>query len=129
MRYEKSVYENIPSFEEVLFFAQKDERERIQMQKAADSLEDLENRLEGWLTDIENKVAEVNNHAEVTPPQNSLSDILGQLNSTENNLITEITRLKDDLRDNAAKMKEKVSSTLIDKTHIIHSEVICSSLE
>ncbi|KAH0950863.1 hypothetical protein HN011_008744 [Eciton burchellii] len=103
--------------------AQRDERERIQMQKAADSLEDLENRLEGWLTDIENKVAEVNNHAEVTPPQNGLSDILGQLNSTENNLIAEIARLKDDLRDNAAKMKEKVSSTLINKTHIIHSEV------
>ncbi|CAK9823880.1 hypothetical protein ANTRET_LOCUS2134 [Anthophora retusa] len=32
---------------------QRDERERIQMQKTVDTLEDLENRLEGWITDIE----------------------------------------------------------------------------
>lgn len=96
------------------------------MQKTADGLENLENRLEGWLTDIENKVAEVNGHVESTPMRdNSLFDVLGKINSTENNLIEEIARLKDDLHNNATKMKETESSTLMDKTHVIHSEVIC----
>ncbi|XP_011338103.1 paramyosin isoform X3 [Ooceraea biroi] len=104
--------------------AQRDERERIQMQKTADSLEDLENRLEGWLTDIENKVAEVNSRPEATPAQdNGLTDLLGKLNSTETNLMGEIARLKDDMHNNAARMKEKESGSLMDKTHVIHSEV------
>lgn len=96
------------------------------MQKAADSLEDLENRLEGWLTDIENKMTEVNSRAESTPTQSGgFTDILGKLNSTENNLMEEIARLKSDLHNNAARTKEKESNTLMNKTHVIHSEVIC----
>ncbi|XP_032662987.1 uncharacterized protein LOC116840426 isoform X3 [Odontomachus brunneus] len=103
--------------------AQRDERERIQMQKTADSLEDLESRLEAWLTEIENKVAEVSNRPETTPaPNNNLVDILGKLNSTESNLIEEMTRLKEGLHDNTAK-REKDSNALMEKTRKTFSEV------
>ena len=43
--------------------SQRDERERIQIQKTSDTLEDLESRLEGWATEIETKVVEASNRA------------------------------------------------------------------
>lgn len=94
------------------------------MQKTADSLEDLESRLEAWLTEIENKVAEVSNRSEATPtPNDNLADILGKLNSTESNLIEEMTKLKEGLHDNTAK-REKDSNALMEKTRKTFSEVI-----
>lgn len=93
------------------------------MQKTADSLEDLESRLEAWLTEIENKVAEVSNQAEATPTPNNLVDIIGKLNSTESNLIEEMARLKENLHDNTAR-KDKDSNALMEKTRRIFSEVI-----
>lgn len=95
------------------------------MQKTADSLEDLESRLEAWLTEIENKVAEVSsNQAEATPtPNNNFVDIIGKLNSTESNLIEEMTRLKENLHDNTSR-KDKDSNALMEKARRIFSEVI-----
>lgn len=92
------------------------------MQKTADSLEDLESRLEAWLTEIENKVAEVSNRPEPAP-NNNLVDILDKLNSTESNLIGEMARLKEGLHDNTVK-RDKDSNVLIEKTRKIFSEVI-----
>lgn len=103
----------------MFFFTQKDERERIQMQKTADTLEDLESRLEGWFADIDNKI---NNRQENAPGLNN-NDILDKLNNTESNLIDEITRLKTHLHSNTAKM-DKESSALMEKAHTIFSEVI-----
>ncbi|KYN27467.1 hypothetical protein ALC57_03176 [Trachymyrmex cornetzi] len=102
--------------------AQRDERERIQMQKTVDSLEDLGNRLEGWLTNIESKVGEINSRAEVTSAPDNLSDVLNKLNSIESNLMGEVARFKEGLHNNIAKMNRE-SVTLMEKTHTIFSEV------
>ncbi|XP_070158533.1 putative leucine-rich repeat-containing protein DDB_G0290503 isoform X2 [Polyergus mexicanus] len=104
-------------------FAQRDERERIQMQKTMDSLEDLESRLEGWLTNIENKVAEINSRPETTSIwNNNFTDILNKLNKIENNSIEGIARLKEDLHNNVEKM-DRESITLMGKAHTIFLEV------
>jgi len=87
-----------------------------------DSLEDLENRLEGWLTNIENKVAEINNRAEITCASDNFSDILNKLNGIENNLMEEVARFKENLHNNVAKLNRE-SATLMEKTHTIFSEV------
>jgi len=87
-----------------------------------DSLEDLENRLEGWLTNIENKVAEINNRAEITCASDNLSDVLNKLNSIENKLMEEVAKFKENLHNNVAKMNRE-SATLMEKTHTIFSEV------
>ncbi|XP_011143316.1 kinectin isoform X2 [Harpegnathos saltator] len=114
--------EKISGIEQLI--AQRDERERIQMQKTADSLEDLESRLEAWLTEIENKVAEVSYRPETTTQTSSdeLANILGKLNSTESKLMNEMARLKEGLHDNTV-MRERGSDALMEKTRKIFSEV------
>jgi len=92
------------------------------MQKTVDSLEDLENRLEGWLTNIESKIGEINNRAEVTSAPDSLSDVLNKLSGIESNLMGEVARFKEGLHNNIAKMNRE-SITLMEKTHTIFSEV------
>jgi len=101
------------------FFVQKDERERIQMQKTTDILEDLESRLESWLADIDSKI----NSRQENAPESNNNDVIDKLNSTESNLIDEIARLKTHLHSNTAKM-DKESSALTGKAHAIFSEVI-----
>lgn len=94
------------------------------MQKTMDSLEDLESRLEGWFTDIENKVAEINNRSETTLiSNNNFTDILNKLNNIENNSIEGIARLKEDLHNNGEKMNRELI-TLMEKAHTIFLEVI-----
>lgn len=97
------------------------------MQKTADSLEDLESRLEGWLVDIENKITEVNSRSEKATPSalndRDLANIFDKLNSTETNLMDELAKLKEGLRDNTAK-RERDSTTLMDRARVIFSEVI-----
>lgn len=94
------------------------------MQKTVDSLEDLESRLEGWFTNIESKVAEINNRAETTSvPDSSLPDVLNKLSGIESNLMGEVVRFKEGLHNNVAKMNRE-SVTLMEKTHTIFSEVI-----
>lgn len=87
--------------------SQRDERERIQMQKTVDSLEDLENRLEGWLTDIENKVSEINSRSDTTLPSFDIpSHIISKLNDTELILIDRISKTESLLKSEAIKLKE-----------------------
>lgn len=89
-----------------------------------DSLEDLESRLEGWLTDIENKVAEINNRSETTSTSNdNFTNILNKLNKIENNSIEGIAKLKDDLHNKVSKMNGE-SILLMEKAHAIFLEVI-----
>ncbi|CAK9823881.1 hypothetical protein ANTRET_LOCUS2134 [Anthophora retusa] len=86
---------------------QRDERERIQMQKTVDTLEDLENRLEGWITDIESKVSEINTRADVTlPPVDSISPVVSKLSDTESVLIERISKTESLLKSEAIKLKE-----------------------
>lgn len=94
------------------------------MQKTVDSLEDLESRLEGWLTNIESKVTEISSRAEATSaPDSNLPDVLNKLSGIESNLMDEVARFKESLHNNVAKMN-KESATLLEKTHTIFSEVI-----
>ncbi|XP_006623666.1 nucleoprotein TPR isoform X1 [Apis dorsata] len=87
--------------------SQRDERERIQMQKTVDSLEDLENRLESWLTDIENKVSEINSRSDTTLPSfDNPSRIISKLNDTELVLIDRISKTESLLKSEAIKLKE-----------------------
>ncbi|XP_043504967.1 centromere-associated protein E [Polistes fuscatus] len=98
--------------------AQRDERERIQMQKTADALEDLEVRLEGWLTDLETKITKAQedsnpslNNKEINP------EILSKLNNTESLIMGHITDLEYtikstslELQDTMTNQSEKVQS-------------------
>lgn len=94
------------------------------MQKTVDSLEDLESRLEGWLTNIERKIVEINNRAEVTSaPNGSLPDVLSKLSGMESNLMEEVARFKEGLHNNVAKVNRE-SAMLMEKTHTVFSEVI-----
>ncbi|KAL6260000.1 hypothetical protein P5V15_009907 [Pogonomyrmex californicus] len=102
--------------------AQKDERERIQMQKTVDSLEDLETRLESWFTNIENKVTEINNYKVTPAPDSNLPDVLNKLNEIENNLIVEVAKFKENLDNNIVKV-DRESVALMEKTHSIFSEI------
>lgn len=89
-----------------------------------DSLEDLESRLEGWLTDIENKVAEINSRPETTSTLNdNFTNILDKLNKIENNSMEGIAKLKEDLHNNVAKM-DRESTILMEKAHTIFLEVL-----
>lgn len=77
------------------------------MQKTVDSLEDLESRLEGWLTDIENKVSEVNNRPDTTlPPLDNHAHIISKLNNTELLLMERISKTESLLKSEAIKLKE-----------------------
>uniref|UniRef100_A0ABD2XGL1 Paramyosin n=1 Tax=Trichogramma kaykai TaxID=54128 RepID=A0ABD2XGL1_9HYME len=73
---------------------QKDERERIQLQKTADTVEDLENRLEGWATEIETKVIEGTNKANAAIVDRS-PDILARIEASETKLNDRVQRLED----------------------------------
>lgn len=77
------------------------------MQKTVDTLEDLESRLEGWLTDIENKVSEVNNRPDVPSPHaENVSLIFSKLNDTELLLMDKISKAESALKTEAIKLKE-----------------------
>ncbi|CAL7943649.1 unnamed protein product [Xylocopa violacea] len=87
--------------------SQRDERERIQMQKTADSLEDLESRLEGWLTDIENKLSATSSRADTTLPKfDHLARIISKLNDTESMLMEKISKTESLLKSETSKLKE-----------------------
>ncbi|XP_076228588.1 uncharacterized protein LOC116426366 isoform X1 [Nomia melanderi] len=97
--------EKVTGIEQLI--SQRDERERIQMQKTVDTLEDLESRLEGWLTDIENKVSEVNARPDVTPsPIDNVSVIVSKLNNTESLLMEGISKTESMLKSETMKLKE-----------------------
>ncbi|XP_043252294.1 golgin subfamily A member 4 isoform X2 [Colletes gigas] len=108
--------------------SQRDERERIQMQKTVDTLENLESRLEGWLTDIESKVSEVNNQSTVTAPSvNNDSSVISKLNDTETLLIEKISKAESVFKSEATKLKEttniqtRITEGLITKIQDIDS--------
>lgn len=78
---------------------QKDERERIQIQKTADTLEDLESRLEGWATEIEAKVVEGTSRA--APPDRS-PDIISRIQASEAKLAERLDKLEQGLEGHFA---------------------------
>ncbi|KAK2579555.1 hypothetical protein KPH14_010854 [Odynerus spinipes] len=87
---------------------QKDERERIQMQKTADALEDLEGRLEGWLVDIQDKITKAQDDRSVAHRETD-SVILSKLNNTESLLIGHISDLEFTFKSEAMELKETVT--------------------
>ncbi|XP_034183451.1 uncharacterized protein LOC117605823 isoform X2 [Osmia lignaria lignaria] len=97
--------EKVMGIEQII--SQRDERERIQMQKTVDTLEDLENRLEGWFTDIENKINGANSPADTVllPPEN-MSQIVSKLNDTEALLMEKMSKTESLLKSEGIKLKE-----------------------
>ncbi|XP_054015103.1 cytotardin isoform X2 [Hylaeus anthracinus] len=101
--------EKVTGIEQLI--SQRDERERIQMQKTVDALEDLESRLEGWLTDIENKVSEVNARSDTAVPSiGTVSPIVAQLNKTESMLMDRISKAESTFKSEAVKLKETANA-------------------
>ncbi|KAI4501614.1 hypothetical protein M0802_003491 [Mischocyttarus mexicanus] len=106
--------ERIAGVEQLI--AQRDERERIQMQKTADALEDLEVRLEGWLTDLETKMTKTLEDSNASLNNNKINpEILSKLNNTESLIMGHITNLEYtikstsmELHDTMANQSEKV---------------------
>uniref|UniRef100_A0A0C9RKG0 DDB_G0290503_3 protein n=1 Tax=Fopius arisanus TaxID=64838 RepID=A0A0C9RKG0_9HYME len=78
--------------------SQRDERERIQMQKTADGVELLESRLSGWFTDVGSKLVETNNRRTDTEVprihDNRPSEIMAKLNNTEAAIGGELVKLE-----------------------------------
>ena len=72
----------------VAFDLQRGQREREQMQKTTDALEDLESRLEGWATVIEAKVM-LAASADRTP------EVIAKLNETESMLGSRLDKLHE----------------------------------
>ncbi|XP_078039836.1 uncharacterized protein LOC144471556 [Augochlora pura] len=113
--------EKVTGIEQLI--SQRDERERIQMQKTVDTLEDLESRLEGWLTDIENKVSEVNTRPIVTPPSiDNVSLVVSKLNNTESLLMERISKAESILKSEAMKLKD-ISDVQTGTTQALLTEI------
>ncbi|XP_076381616.1 uncharacterized protein LOC117228729 isoform X2 [Megalopta genalis] len=113
--------EKVTGIEQLI--SQRDERERIQMQKTVDTLEDLESRLEGWLTDIENKVSEVNTRPVITPPSiDNVSLVFSKLNNTESLLMERISKAESILKSEAMKLKD-ISNVQTGTTQALLTEI------
>lgn len=77
------------------------------MQKTVDTIEDFESRLEGWVTDIENKISEVNTRPDTTlPAVDTHSFVVSKLNDTELALMNRISVAESVLTSEATKLKE-----------------------
>ncbi|XP_051174460.1 coiled-coil domain-containing protein 146 [Leptopilina boulardi] len=88
--------------------AQRDERERIQMQKTADTLEDLEKRLNNWMISIENKISDINDHSlESTSDTNS--QIISKLNESQTMMSKEFDKFGANMNDMHHKMKNEAN--------------------
>ncbi|XP_076661505.1 uncharacterized protein LOC143365317 isoform X2 [Halictus rubicundus] len=113
--------EKVTGIEQLI--SQRDERERIQMQKTVDTLEDLESRLEGWLTDIETKVSEVNARPVATPPPvDNVSLVFSKLNNTESVLMERISKAELILKSEAMKLKD-ISNVQTGTTQALLTEI------
>ncbi|XP_063982071.1 ninein [Diachasmimorpha longicaudata] len=87
--------ERIGGIEQLI--SQRDERERVQMQKTADGVELLESHLNSWFTNVDNKLAENNRRTDTEVPRihdNRPSEIMVKLNKTEAAIGGELARLE-----------------------------------
>lgn len=77
---------------------QRDERERIQIQKTADMIENLENRLAAQINQINSTIYEVNRSVKPTPSAAPvkciMSDIISKLNETEAKFMGQIASVE-----------------------------------
>ncbi|XP_043277573.1 kinesin-related protein 9 [Venturia canescens] len=106
---------------------QRDERERIQIQKTTDTLENLENRLDGWLSGIKAQLSEVHSRPVpmMQPPSQNdkTSDmIIAKLNKTETSISGQVARLEFDLDSISVKLKDD-SASQRDKIQVVSDEI------
>lgn len=93
------------------------------MQKTVDTLEDLESRLEGWITDIENKISEGNSKSDtMLPPVENVSIVFSKLNDTESLLMKKMSHVESALKSEAVKLKE-TATVQAGTTQILLTEV------
>ncbi|XP_046737505.1 nuclease SbcCD subunit C-like [Diprion similis] len=114
--------------------SQKDERERIQLQKTVDLIERLEAFLETQFKDMKTKMSEMSERTEVTTPPTTpestlISDIISKINDTEENLIGHVaridlgvSRMANRSEDNIAVQNEKLQ-TIINEVQNISSRI------
>lgn len=108
---------------------QKDERERIQIQKTSNTVDLLSSRLEGWFNDMDRKLNEIKTKepaftTTVAPPVvDYSSDIISKLNKTESSLGSQISRLETGLDVVTKKLKES-NNNETEKINLVSSEVI-----
>lgn len=87
--------------------AQRDERERIQMQKTADTLEDLEKRLNSWMASIENKITEVNDSSESR--SDAKTQIMAKLNESQTIMAKQFDKIDTNMKDMHHKIKNEAN--------------------
>ncbi|XP_014215326.1 uncharacterized protein LOC106644383 [Copidosoma floridanum] len=96
--------------------AQRDERERIQIQKMTDTLEDLQSRLEGWATEIESKVVEGTSKAlpTIPTPVDPSPDILARIEASEAKIADKLEKKLDELGTGLqAKIAKATNQTVV----------------
>ncbi|XP_046416614.1 uncharacterized protein LOC124177820 [Neodiprion fabricii] len=122
--------------------SQKDERERIQLQKTVDLVEKLEKFLETQFKEMKTKMSEMSERTEVTTPSTTpestlMLDIISKINDTEEHLIEQVARIEFGVSrmanksdDNIAVQYEKLQ-TVIDEVQNISGRItdIETSLE
>lgn len=101
--------------------AQRDERERIQMQKTADTLEDLERRLNNWMSLIESKISQVNNDSSESGSDRN-SQILSKLDESQTTMAKHFDKLETNMKDMNHKIKNEANQ-LKEKIQTVASEV------
>ncbi|XP_011504784.1 PREDICTED: uncharacterized protein LOC105367713 [Ceratosolen solmsi marchali] len=100
--------ERVSGIEQLI--TQKDERERTQIQKIADTLEDLESRLEGWATEIETKVVEGTSRLSSAAAEDKSPETISRIEAATAGLAERIVKLDDGLDARLKLAAEKASS-------------------
>ena len=95
------------------------------MQKTTDTLEDLENRLDGWITSIENKITDVNSQPDLA--SKSSSEILSKLNNTQAAIAKQVANFESSVKDMNLGMKDEANNQM-EKIQSVFSEVISELL-
>ncbi|KAF7996226.1 hypothetical protein HCN44_001858 [Aphidius gifuensis] len=118
--------EKISGVEQLI--SQKDERERIQIQKTSNTVDLLSSRLEGWFNDMDRKLNEIKTKESTTtttvapPVVDYSSDIILKLNETESSLGSQISHLEIGLDVITKKLKES-NNNETEKINLVSTEM------
>ncbi|XP_012257572.2 centrosomal protein of 290 kDa [Athalia rosae] len=128
------IEDSIASIQQLI--SQRDERERIQIQKTADMIENLEHRLDAQLDDIKNTIFQISKKLEPSPPPPtpeptvppttpepvSPLEILSKLNETEARLLEQVAKIENEL-GSMALANQQEALRLGHKTETVFTEV------
>lgn len=78
------------------------------MQKTADTLEDLERRLNNWMSLIESKISQVNNDSSESGSDRN-SQILSKLDESQTTMAKHFDKLETNMKDMNHKIKNEAN--------------------